>query len=262
MHSLNKGHFRGSFFFVRSVRLVTLSHPEFYQPNIPPCQILTSVSLRLLLCQHMTARSTPALFLERALKIKYCITALHPCMNRISCRQQWMQLYRGVLAWQVAWFFFFLLRFTADPQLPWTFSESFISSVRFSRFHICSDIRTLSETRGKRKDRQNLSLYISIFHVLGLKEYAQGLSECRLCGIPFFFCEGVCFSVSQKKKKKIKCSEMSLYSDILLSCSRRRRQYTKCTPTCIISTASPLVTSPFPQAFFFSTLTVHSEIVS
>lgn len=82
------------------------------------------------------------------------------------------------------------------------------------------------------------------------------------CVVFLFFCEGVCFSVSQKKKKKIKCSEMSLYSDILLSCSRRRRQYTKCTPTCIISTASPLVTSPFPQAFFFSSLTVHSEIGS
>lgn len=172
----------------------------------------------------MTARSTPALFLKHALKIKYCIIAVHPCMNRFSCRQQWMELYRGVLARQVAWFPHpshptprFLLRFTADPQLPWTFGESFISSVRFSPFHICSDVLTLPETRGKRKGRQNLSLYISIFHVLGSKEYAQGLSECRLCGIPFLcVCEGVCFSVSQKKKKSnvLRCLFIPIFSSL------------------------------------------------
>lgn len=53
----------------------------------------------------------------------------------------------------------------------------------------------------------------------------------------------VCVSVEAHEK----CSKMSFYSDILISCSRHRQRYTKCTPTCIISTASPLVTSPFPQ---------------
>lgn len=87
-----------------------------------------------------------------------------------------------------------------------------------------------------------------------------GSPECVI--LPFFqmcVCEGVCSRV--EKKEYIKCFQTSLYSDALLSsCSRRRRQRAECTPTCIISTASPLVTSPFPQAL--SSLTALSKIVS
>lgn len=83
--------------------------------------------------------------------------------------------------------------------------------------------------------------------------WEEGSAACGLFVIPLFS-GGVSVSVEAKKQNR------SLYSDILISCSRRRQQYTKCTPTCIISTACPLVTSPFPQAL--SNVTLHSKIAT
>lgn len=97
-----------------------------------------------------------------------------------------------------------------------------------------------------------------ISHPCVVKNLVVGSPECVI--FPFLY---VCVRayVHEKKKKYIKCFQTSLYSDALLSsCSRRRQQRTKCTPTCIISAASPLVTSPFPQAL--SSLTALSKIVS
>lgn len=45
--------------------------------------------------------------------------------------------------------------------------------------------------------------------------------------------------------KNEKCSHIRPHPDVFLSSSRQTRPHTKSTPTCIISTASPLVTSPF-----------------
>lgn len=54
-----------------------------------------------------------------------------------------------------------------------------------------------------------------------------------------FLALGICW------RKAEKCSQLSPNPDVFLSCSRQTWPHTKSTPTCIISTASPLVTSPF-----------------
>lgn len=54
-----------------------------------------------------------------------------------------------------------------------------------------------------------------------------------------FLALGICW------RKDEKCSQLTSNPDVFLSCSRQTWPHTKSTPTCIISTASPLVTSPF-----------------
>lgn len=70
----------------------------------------------------------------------------------------------------------------------------------------------------------------------GAMMYIETEADFYACG-GFFFFSGV--FVYQRL----------FYSDILISCFRQRQQHTRCTPTCIISRAPLLVTSPFPQAF-------------
>lgn len=109
------------------------------------------------------------------------------------------------------------------------------------------------------KDTGTSLCAFDIFHVLVLSKISWPVLLSVWYSLFYIVCVRV--YVHGKKKENIKCFQTSLYSDALLSsCSRRRRQRTKCTPTCIISAASPLVTSPFPQAL--SSLTALSKIVS